>query len=286
MSLRPWILLGVAASLLLAEAAHADEASASGDDTSAGSTEACVASFDASQALRRDGALMAAKKELLACAQSHCPDVVEQKCSAWLAEVEDAVPSIVLVLPSGIAASDLTVSIDGEAQPAALRGRAVELDPGSHTVSYRYGDAAPREQTVVVAEGEKMKRVVLEIAESEDEPAPAPLAEDGGISPLVWIGFGVAGAGAIVGAITGGLALAKASELEERCPAQRCALSEQPTHDSGNALAHGSTASFAIAGAGAIVGIVGIVLSKGEDRQEATFAPLLGPGLVGLGGRF
>lgn len=76
----------------------------------------------------------------------------------------------------------------------------------------------------------------------------------------MWIGYGVAGAGGLVGAITGGLSIAKVEDVRARCDGDACPKSTEPDRDEATALANASNASLAIGAAGAIVGVVGTVL--------------------------
>ena len=257
--------------------------------------DACIAAFDNGQTLRTEAKLIAAKKAFIQCAQEQCPDAVEEKCGEWLTELETTLPSVIVVIPAGVAASELKLWIDDVERPEALQGRAVDLDPGQHVIRYQKGSDPAQEQPVVVAEGEQKKRIELTIAAPPDpdpapDPTPAPIpkppTDEGGISPLVFIGFGIAGAGAIVGGITGGIALSKASDLEDACPNKVCAEDQRDAFDSGNALSHVSTVSFAIAGAGAVLGVVGIFLSDFSSDSEQALRPMMGPGSIGIRGSF
>ncbi len=126
-----------------------------------------------------------------------------------------------------------------------------------------------------------------------DETAPATTpeadrAEIGGVSPLVYVGFGVAGAGLLVGAITGGLSMNQAADLKDRCPGDVCAPDIEGEVDTMMTLGHVSTASFIIAGIGAGVGLVGL-LTGGSDEAtetEGSVRPMLGPGFAGVTGTF
>jgi hypothetical protein len=78
-------------------------------------------------------------------------------------------------------------------------------------------------------------------------------------------GFSVAGAGLLVGAVTGGLSLSDAATLRDACPDGACPPELSDTLSRRDTLAHVSTASFALAGVGAVLGVVGVVLSVGGD---------------------
>ena len=61
-----------------------------------------------------------------------------------------------------------------------------------------------------------------------DGPSDGLSDEPSNISPLVYVGFGVAAAGLIVGAVTGGLALSAASDAKEGCDANNNCPSDPP----------------------------------------------------------
>jgi len=278
-------------------------AQAQGDEAPAADpeqTKACVQSFDRAQELRRDGKLVAARKELVACALPHCPDVVERKCSEWLDEVDKTLPTVAIVVEG--TSEQVQVFVDGEKVDPASLGRATGMDPGPHQVRVEVAGRPPVEQRIVVAEGERNRIVRIDLAASagpQPDPPPTPTApkptepsegESSGISPLVWVGFGVAAAGLLVGGITGGVALSKGGEIDDACPDGKCTEEQRDTYDSGMTMAHVSTASFAVAGVGVVVGIVGLLLpSKSEEQTTETgwqLEPLIGPGTLGLRGRF
>jgi hypothetical protein len=108
------------------------------------------------------------------------------------------------------------------------------------------------------------------------------------MSPLVPIGFGVAGAGVVVGAITGGISFAQAKDLQDQCPNDHCAADLEGNVDHMMALGTASTVSFVIAGLGAGVGVVGLLLPGAERSEGARLpvAPVIGAGTITLLGRF
>jgi hypothetical protein len=245
------------------------------EDATSDTNSQCVASFDRAQVLRREGRFLAARRDLVVCALPDCLDAVEEKCGEWLNELDAAIPTIVVVVPAGVEPSTLRVNIDGRDEPMAASGRPIALDPGRHEIRFERAGRVDRE-AVVMVEGEKNRRVEVPVAAAE-------LPDGSGISPLVWVGFGVAAAGVIVGAVTGGLALAREDELAEACPNKLCSEDQRDDFESGQTLAHVSTVSFAVAGAGAIVGIVALAIDLTRSDEVGL---VLAPGAVALRGRF
>lgn len=103
----------------------------------------------------------------------------------------------------------------------------------------------------------------------------------------MWIGYGVAGAGAIVGAITGGVSASMVSDIRDRCAGDLCPKSTEPDRETANDLANASNVSLAIGGAGAILGVVGTILWATAKPAAAPAAALrLGPTGITLAGTF
>ncbi len=251
--------------------------------------QACFASFDSSQELRKEGKLTAAREQALICASGDCPAITVSKCSEWLDELEKQIPTVVIVAKdtAGADTTEVTVSVDGKTVADKLDGRPISLDPGAHSISFAHGTAEAIIQQVVVAEGEQNRKL------SVDFSKPGASDSSASVSPLVYVGFSIAGAGVIAGAITGGLSLSIASDLQDVCPDNHCTDYQKADFDNGQLLAHISTAGFAVAGAGAVIGVIGLLLpstpaAPGEeaDDQAWRIEPHIGFGSIGLSGRF
>ena len=101
-------------------------------------------------------------------------------------------------------------------------------------------------------------------------PAPAPVREP--VSSSWWpgaiTGYSVAGVGGAVGAITGALALDAGSSLD--CPMDLCDPADADDLSRANTLANVSNVSLAVAGAGAILGIIATVVALDDERVEVS----------------
>lgn len=135
---------------------------------------ACVNSFVEAQKLRKSGSLLKARTALVTCAQNSCPEVVRDKCVAWLSEVESEIPSVVLGAKSrdGSDLTDVEVRIDGEAEPRRIDGQSIPLDPGEHRVEFRRGEERLEEKVVLTAR-QKDRRVEVSFGKP-DAPATPP----------------------------------------------------------------------------------------------------------------
>jgi hypothetical protein len=127
---------------------------------------ACIAASTEGQTLRRQGKLLAAREQMIACARDACPGIVRSSCARWLAEVDATVPSVV-VRAENAAGEDVigaTFTIDGRAK--RLDGQPVRLDPGEHVVVVvdSAGTGVRKEMRVLLAEGEKTRLVTLRFA--------------------------------------------------------------------------------------------------------------------------
>jgi hypothetical protein len=209
-----------------------------------------------------------------------------------------------------------TVTIDGQPVPAAALGLKRPVDPGTHTVKVSAEGAKPVEQTFKVAEGgtaeTTLKLESLTPAASSPPPpvqasvaaakptTPAPTAAAETTPPskeapvqtrsktLPLIAFGVGGAGLVLGAVTGGLALSKRSTLKNHCVSGACPADQQSNVDSYNGMATLSTVGFIVAGAGGIAGVVLLVAAPKATTAAAGpgLQPYVGLASAGVTGRF
>jgi hypothetical protein len=213
-------------------------------------------------------------------------------------EIEPKIPSLTIKLSGVPEGATPKVTVDGNAILAATLGVARKLNPGAHEVVAVVG-TIERKQKVTLAEGQN-KELTIEIAEPapsepphndeppSDEPPPAA-PELKKTSPLVWIGFGSAAAFIVVGAVTGGLAFSRASSAKEGCDGTRCPPSTHDDIDSSKTFGNVSTVSFILAGAGAVVGVIGLYSSKSDkpaDPAAASVGLFIGANGLGLRGSF
>jgi hypothetical protein len=212
----------------------------------------------------------------------------------------------VTIRVTGAASGAVTVTIDGVAMPAEALGTTRLVDPGGHEVVAQGTDGATSGTHVDLHEGEARE---VQLAMGARKPA-APLSTtalpsamgtkstdsatpSGGSSqwsPLVYVGIGVASAGVVVGTITGLLSVSEESSVNDACGGGlRCPHSVHGDLQTGRTLADVSTVSFAVAGVGAIVGVLGAVFPRqGEPTapKMSSLTPWLAPGAAGIRGTF
>jgi hypothetical protein len=155
------------------------------DDTE----KACFAAAEAGQRARQLGKLGEAREAFARCARATCPTAVTDDCTRWLAEVDDVMPSVVVVLldAAGRDLSSGRVFIDGHEQNASDTTRSIALEPGTHQIALE-APATPRvEQTIVLREREKNRQVTLRLP----APPPPPPVHKPSVAPFVIGGVGL-----------------------------------------------------------------------------------------------
>jgi hypothetical protein len=249
----------------------------------------CLAAFEEAQLARQGERLLAAESALGECAAESCPDVVRRKCAEWLPEVTAAIPELVAVARERDGAASLATRLFVDDAPV-VAGKRVRIEPGRHRVRAEHPDGRSAEREVVLGAGET--RDVELVLPRPLPPPPAPIArpapepveeERVELWPLVAVSFGLSGAATVVGAVTGGLALAAGDELDERCRTPGPDACTQREIDDAYVLAHVATGSFALAGAAALTGAVALGLTLAADGEVVA---AFGPGSLTLVARF
>ena len=186
------------------------------------------------------------------------------------------------------------VTIDGQPVPAAALGLKRPVDPGSHKVSATADGYKPADTTFSVADGGsaaatlKMEKDPNAVVAGGPGPAPGgtagpgspsePGADTGGKGSsnktLALVAFGVGGAGLVVGAITGGIALGKSSSLNDACPDKKCPSTSQSDVDSYKTVGTISTIGFIVAGVGGVTGLVLLLTAPKDGAAAASSAPV------------
>lgn len=238
-----------------------------------------------------------------------------------LAALAPRIPSLIIQVKGADAPR---VTLDGADVPAAVLGVKRPVDPGKHVVRAVAKRSLPSETAVTVAEG-KIETVTLTLAPAPAGTPDAPDAEppaanvrlpdstasvrppdtmpyvppppprdagDTGGSVRKPVGLAVLGVGVVglvVGAATAGLAASKRSTLIQACPTGHCPASLEPSLqgdvDSMHTMATVSTAGFVVGGALAATGLI-LVVTAPKAMPRAGVLPLVGPGFVGMSGRF
>jgi hypothetical protein len=227
------------------------------------------------------------------------------------------IPSLIIIVKG---TDGPKVTLDGVDVQAALLGIKRPVDPGKHTVHAIGRRSQPKDVDVTLAEG-KVETVTLELVAlpdgAPDSPgfgpggapppglggpvpagpvavdAPAPDAQGGGSSVRKPVGIAfvaAGGAGLLIGAITGGLAASKRSSLVQQCPSGHCSSTLEPTLqpqvNTLDTMATASTIGFVAGGIFAATGVILLVTAPKSTPTTTGVVPLIGPGFLGLRGRY
>jgi hypothetical protein len=217
------------------------------------------------------------------------PKVMRKAQVDAVAEREELLPRIptLEILLDGARGSGVEVTVDNKPLLAGLLGERRKVDPGRYRIVARRADATV-EKEVNVAPGDAA-RVVLAMP-----PLPPPPAERMPMLRKVgWGAIGAAGAGVIIGAVSGGVAAAKGHSLLSQCPNHVCPTQADLSLDgSYNAARAASTAGFVIAGIGLAVGVPILVISPKlepvprDTAGSARLSTWIGWGAAGARGDF
>jgi len=289
--------IGMLMLLLAATSMFPGEASAQDEPANV-----CTRSFSLAQDERAAGKLLRARQQLRLCADVSCPEAITGKCVPWLGEVEEAISTVVLSVidDAGHDVSDVRVLVDGELVLERLEGRALELDPGQHSLRIERDGSVAHEQSLLVQQGVKNRLIEISLqtiplvqdpppkppsAPSETTPPPVskppPTQPDDPLIPLLIVGFSVAAAGTAVGVIAAGVAYDKFDDIEAMC-ASATGCTEADIAD-GETIAHVATVGFVVAGIGAVVGVASLLLSGPEARvRSAGISPFARADVVGM----
>lgn len=162
---------------------------------------ACVAAHEEGQALRTQNKPHAARARFVACARSECPVVLRKECAEQLDALESIAPSVTIEARDEQGMSDAAVKvwIDDALVAERLTGSAIDVEPGDHTVRVERGDGKRIEQKILVASGEKNRKVVADFAtlvpkpvDKDQPPPPPPTAPERHVPALAWVLGGVA----------------------------------------------------------------------------------------------
>jgi hypothetical protein len=185
--------------------------------------------------------------------------------------------------------------------PSATLSDPHPVNPGTHEIVAVSTDGTRAATSVDLKESES-RGVDLSVAPPSGAPsspssAPGPSPTQtppiekrsgpSGTPLLVYGGFGLAAAGIAVGTVTGIVALGKGSSVSNACRnTLDCPESVVSDLNTGRTMAAISTVSFACAGAGAVAGVLALVLGHKKEAAPAAawIAPWAGPGAAGISG--
>ncbi len=205
--------------------------------------------------------------------------------------LDGRIPSLVITVKGVPDGEQANVTVDGNAVAASALGLPRAVDPGHHVVVAKMTSKAATgdgKQEVDVKEGQqKPVEVTLTITATpaptepppEAPPEAPPPTTSHGPTLLTWVGVGLAGAGLVTGGVAGGVSLSKTSALRSECPNHDCGPGQQSDYNTANTTATISTVGFIVAGAGAALAAVTLLVGH-QEGSPAPAAPPKDEGLV------
>lgn len=225
-------------------------------------------------------------------------------------EIDAVTPHIARVTINVTGCDSPSVTLDGATVPSMMFGIKKPIDPGTHEIKASAVGCKASTSSFTVDDGkESTANVTLEKEAPNNvttnptttnptttnptttnptttNPTTSPTTSDsGGGSGLKIAGIvtlGVGGAGLILGAITGGLALGAHSDIANSCPdPKNCPASVQGKIDSYHTMGTISTIGFVAGGVLAVAGVVMFILAPSSKKTEKAGAWITPFGVTG-----
>lgn len=228
-----------------------------------------------------------------------------EQAAELLRELTARMPALRLEITPGEA--NAQVRLDGEEMPRSAVSMPLKVNPGPHRLRVSAPGFLPVEQDVVLAERENR---ALALALEVDPQAPAAAAaeappmqrwpDDDTAQPAAgasvaaeaasdgsgartrgYVALGVAGVAAMVGGVTGVLALGAVPD----CPNDRCSNDKRDEADTSRAYGNVATVSFGVAALAGGYGLWELLMNGSTAEAAAQRGPSHGgPGVVPLRG--
>jgi hypothetical protein len=253
--------------------------------------DTCVEALHGAQELRTAGRLSAARARLSGCTAEGCKATSRSQCAEQAAEIDAAMPAVVLVVKDGVGHDlrGVQVRMDGQPLVDGVEGRPVSVDPGEHHLLFEVAGFNPIETTVVAREGQRKLRVLVFLSPASAVTAaangeasidlPMPAASPGNTEPQAarprWrkqVGGALLGAGA--GAVVVGTVWSLLAKLEynhaliTECGGSANSCSPQGIADGHTAHDKALVATVAFVGAAALLGAAATVYFAWPTTQD------------------
>lgn len=181
-----------------------------------------------------------------------------QEASDLAAQLATRIPSAsIQIWP---AEAQPIVVIDGVQLPPAATGLPYRTNPGEHVIQVSAPGYQAAEQRFTLQEGASSTVAVNLVPEATavtpaapppPEPAPPPAEQPAPAETRdftnAYIAFSIAGAGAVLGTVTGLLSLSKASDAKKNCEGNSCSSEAKDDIDSSKTMATFSNIGFGVA---------------------------------------
>lgn len=218
------------------------------------------------------------------------------------AGLTERIPTLTIRLLRVPEGAKVTLTLDGRSAPLESLAAPRLLDPGAHEIVVAVEGGSPVLRAIDLVERER--RVIeidvtpalppraapkVEAPRAPSPPAtpkPREEARRASTPTLAYVGFGVAGAGLIVGTVTGLVTLGRASGLKDDCPGGACEPRSADELSRTRTLGDVSTISFIVSGLGLGVGLYGLWTAPRAEPAHARIEPWISVGSIGVRGAF
>jgi hypothetical protein len=182
-------------------------------------TEACLASYEKSQRLRKDGKFGASRDELVQCVRPTCPGIVKRDCSQWMAELDVATPTVIVNARDADGKDFVAVKVlvDGVLLVEKLDGKPHEVDPGVHVFRFESQGSDATEQNVVVQEREKNRVITVRLGNPAPSAAPPEPRATSGPPLASYVLFGAGAAGLATFGILAAVGKSELDDMRSQC---------------------------------------------------------------------
>lgn len=232
-------------------------------------------------------------------AQSEGNGAIESEAVKRSKSLETRIPRLTISIAPG-APKEAVIARDGVELGAVSLGVALPVNVGVHSVVLKAPGFEDGTKEITVAEGESKSiqvgpgapktRVVAatEPARGQRPVSSTPAASSSKVpTVMTYAGFGVAAVGVVVGAVTGIVALGKASAVDDACPDRRCRDADSLNDvERGRLMGNISTVAFIASGVGAAVGVGGLLWGRKKSDDAPRVSLSIGPTGGGLRGTF
>ena len=253
--------------------------------------ELALAHRDAGQLIEARETALAVVKMPVESDEGKASENARAECAKMISELATRIARVTLSVTHVPAGVSPTVTIDNELVNVAVLAEPRSINPGKHvavvkagsvekSVEFELKDGEQRSVEIVLPEtAATPSPTPTPVPTPLPTPTPTPVTRETTTSTgwLTYAGFGAAGAGLVVGSITGLMAMSSSNRLLDRCGRDHlhCPDSETSTLRSYNTTSTLSTIGFVVVGVGLTLGIID--LATGATAKTATVS-------VGLGG--
>lgn len=160
------------------------EAPAEATEPSTATIERCVLEHDRARMLRLDEQWMEARAAMSRCSLEGCPLAIRSDCRAWLEEVAQALPTLLIIVErdDGGGRPVLATIDGGPTFQLSDLAHPIEVLPGRHRLRFVLDPYAPIENEISVEKGEKNRLVKVRFIRG---PSPSSVPLLGASAPPV-----------------------------------------------------------------------------------------------------